>query len=340
MAVNLHATHFRFGIDSGTESTHGWHANEDVNPAAGVLPLDAVFLLRFNVQETGGTAAANTDFTWQFQINGGGFVNLTTTSVGPRAVAAVALTNGGNCTKRLSGTGTFETTAAGQTEDGSSGGASNDMAASGCSETECGIIIDSADVNDGDVIEFRLTSPDFTITNDVVPRFTVVLPVRRGLIGWAEFEGPNAPRRAVIGWVEAEAPNAPRRAIIGWAEQEFPDLAPQPRGAVIGWSEVEFGNGPRKAVIGWGQFEHGGVNLASVLMQLQNVCAGGNHYTCTMTLNGGVTRTVTVETSQMLEEWTEEDDRLFAIYCLRLHKIGKNWAQMQADLNSGFTVTV
>jgi hypothetical protein len=173
MAVNLHTNHFRFGVDELAESTHGWYANEDTDPSQGTIPLDTVFLLRFNVQETGGTAAANVDNTFEFQINGGGYTALTTTSVGPRAVAAAALTNGGNCTKRLSGTGTFETTAAGQTEDGTSGGTANDIAASGCSETECGIIIDSADVVDGDVIDFRLTSPDFTITNDVVPTVIV-----------------------------------------------------------------------------------------------------------------------------------------------------------------------
>lgn len=175
MAVNLHTTHFRFGIDELAENTHGWYANEDVSPGAGVIPLDTVFLLRVNVQETGGTAAGNVDNVFEFRINGGTWTALTTTSVGPRAVAAAALTNGGNCTKRLSGTGTFESTGAGQTEDGTSGGNANDIAASGCSETECGIIIDSADVSGNDTIEFRLTSPDFSITNDIIP--TVVVPV-------------------------------------------------------------------------------------------------------------------------------------------------------------------
>ena len=173
MAVNLHANHFRFGIDELAENTHGWYANEDQNPAQGGIPLDTVFLLRINVQEIGGTAAANTDNTFEFRINGGSWAGLTTTSVGPRAVAAAALTNGGNCTQRLSGTGTFETSGAGQTEDGTSGGNANDIAASGCSETECGIIIDSADVAHGATIEFRLTSPDFTITNDVIPTIIV-----------------------------------------------------------------------------------------------------------------------------------------------------------------------
>ncbi len=173
MAVNLHATHYRFGIDELAESTHGWRAAEDANPAAGSVPVDTPFLLRFTVQDTGGTAAGNVDNRFQVKKNAGAFQDITTTSTVVKAVAAAALTNGGNCTKRLSGTGTFESTGAGQTETGLSGGNANDIAASGNSETECGLQIVSADVADTDVLTFRLTSPDFTITNDVVPTLTV-----------------------------------------------------------------------------------------------------------------------------------------------------------------------
>src|SRR3990167_4193904 len=173
MAVNLHATHFRFGIDELAENTHGWHAAEDVNPAQGVIAVDTTFLLRFTVQETGGTAAANTDNQFQCRLNAGAFQNITTTSSIAKAVVAAAFANAAACTKRLSGTGTFETSGAGCTEDGLSGGPANDIAASGNSETECAIQIVGADVAANDVIQFRLTSPDFTITNDVVPAITI-----------------------------------------------------------------------------------------------------------------------------------------------------------------------
>lgn len=171
MAVNLHQTHFRFGVDELAESTHGWLAAEDAN--ASKLP-NQNFLLRFTVQETGGTAAANVDNQFQYNKNGAGWNNITTTSAVVKAVAADALTNGGNCTKRLTGTGTFETTAAGQTEDGLSGGPANDIAASGNSETECGLQIVGADVARFDTIQFRLTSPDFPVTVDVTPTLTVL----------------------------------------------------------------------------------------------------------------------------------------------------------------------
>jgi len=194
MVVNLHTNHYRFGVDELAENTHGWHAAEDANPAPGVIGVDTVFLLRFNEQETGGTAAGNTDSQFQYRRNGGGWNNITTTSSVVKAVVAAALTNNGACTQRLSGTGTFETSGAGQTEDGLSGGASNDIAASGCSETECGLQIVGTDVLDGDTIELRLTSPDWTITNDVVPTITVQLPNRRGLVSWAELEIPELGR--------------------------------------------------------------------------------------------------------------------------------------------------
>lgn len=195
MAVDLRQTHYRFGVDELGESTHGWYANEDTNPAQGAIPLDAPFLLRFCVQESGGTAASNTDFQFRYRKNGGAWTDITTTSSVVKAVTAAALTNGGNCTKRLSGTGTFESSGAGQTEDGNSGGAANDIVASGNSETECGLQINSADVVDADVIEFSLSSPDFTITLTVTPSYTV--SEGGGGAGDAFFENVNAIEQGV-----------------------------------------------------------------------------------------------------------------------------------------------
>src|SRR3990167_2774233 len=177
MAVNLHATHFRFGIDELAENTHGWHAAEDVNPGAGVIAVDTTFLLRFTVQETGGTAAANTDNQFQCRLNVGTFQNITTTSTIVKAVVSVAFTNGQACTKRLSGTGTFETSGAGCTEDGSSGGTANDIVASGNSETEAGLQVVFADVANNDTIQFRFRSPDWTVTYTVTPTLTITVPI-------------------------------------------------------------------------------------------------------------------------------------------------------------------
>ena len=180
MAVNLHTTHYRFGINELTESTHGWHAALDTNPAQGAIAVNTTFLLRFTVQETGGTAAGNTDSQFQCSRNGGAFQNITTTSTIVKAVTTSVFANAANLTKRLTGTGTFEASGAGGTHDGLSGGAPNDIAASGNSETECALQIVGADVSGGDAITFRLTSPDFTITNDVVPTLTVAVSAITG----------------------------------------------------------------------------------------------------------------------------------------------------------------
>lgn len=174
----LATTHYRFGINELAENTHGWHAAEDTDPAAGAIPVDTTFLLRFNVQATGGVAHNNIDFQFQCAKNGGAFQNITTTSSICKAVAATPLTEGGHCTKRLSGTGTFESSGSGQTVDGLSGGNNNDIVANGCSETECGLQLVGADLVAGDVITFQLTSPDLTITNSVTPTLAMPAPAR------------------------------------------------------------------------------------------------------------------------------------------------------------------
>ena len=253
MATDLRQTHYRFGIDELAESTHGWYAAEDANPSPGAIPLDTVFLLRFNEQEAGGTAAANTDAVFQYNRNGVGWIDITTTSPVVKAVAAVALANGSACTKRLSGTGTFETSGAGQTEDGSSGGPANDIAASGCSETECGLQIIGADVAHGDVLQFRFQSPDWTVTYTVTPSYTVSLP-RRAQVSWAELETQEAPRRVQVSWTELETPDQPRRAQVSWAELELPDVGTDRRGQ-LSWAELEVPNAPRRAQVSWVELE-------------------------------------------------------------------------------------
>lgn len=172
MATDLRQTHFRFGKDDGTESAHTFWQLEDVNHTQ-VISADWTFLLRFTEQESGGTAAANTDAVFQYNKNGAGWVDITTTSSVVKAVAVGAFTNGQACTKRLSGTGTFETSGAGCTEDGSSGANANDIEASGNSETEAGLQVVFADVANNDTIQFRFRSPDWTITYTITPTLTI-----------------------------------------------------------------------------------------------------------------------------------------------------------------------
>ena len=70
---------------------------------------------------------------------------------------------------------TFETTSAGCTTDGISGGVAFDIVASGNGETICGLQIVDADVVHGDVLDFRLTRDGGVLLNTyaVTPSLTV-----------------------------------------------------------------------------------------------------------------------------------------------------------------------
>lgn len=156
MALTL--SHFRFGVAELAESTHGWLAAED-KPI--MLPPGRPFLLRFCVQADA-TGLNNVDNEFQFrQLRGGveivGWTNITTTSAVVRTGSTTVFANATNCTKRLSGTGTFEASGAGCTHDGTSGGTANDIVANGNSECLIGLQILGAGTVVGDVIEFRLT---------------------------------------------------------------------------------------------------------------------------------------------------------------------------------------
>src|SRR3972149_3896657 len=170
MATDLRQTHFRFGKDDGTEASHTFWQLEDVNHSQ-EISADWTFLLRFCEQVT--VAVSNVDAQFQYNKNAAGWVDITTTSSVVKAVAVGAFTNGQACTKRLSGTGTFETTGAGCTEDGSSGGTTDDIVASGNSETEAGLQVVFANVANNDTIQFRFTSPDWTVTYTITPTLTI-----------------------------------------------------------------------------------------------------------------------------------------------------------------------
>lgn len=173
----LTQSHYRFGIDELAESTHGWHAAEDANPAKGVILVGTTFLLRFTLQADG-TAQSNVDAEFQCRLNGGAYQNITTSSTNVKAVTTSVFANAANTTKRLSGTGTFESSSQGCTHDGISGGTAFDIVASGNGETECSLQLVDADVGDNDVIDFRLTRDGGTLidTYAVTPSLTVDNP--------------------------------------------------------------------------------------------------------------------------------------------------------------------
>jgi hypothetical protein len=156
--VALTQSHYRFGVAELAQNTHGWLAAED-KPV--MLPPGRAFLCRACVQANG-TGENNVVMQWRYRLTPkatgipGNWIDITTTSAVVRTGSTTVFTNGQNCTKRLSGTGTFESSAAGCTHDGSAGGASNDIVANGNSETEIGLQLINTDVTVGDVVELRV----------------------------------------------------------------------------------------------------------------------------------------------------------------------------------------
>jgi hypothetical protein len=175
MALNQNRYHF--GSESGTESTY------PVLAAANfpiMHPPGRGLLCRVNAQASGGVAHANTAFQWRYRHTpkatgvAGAWTDITTSSAVARTGSTTVFTNGANCTQRLAGTGTFEASGAGCTHDGSSGGAANDIAANGCSETAIGIQIINADTAVGDLVELRVESGGTPLAGyDAVPTIRV-----------------------------------------------------------------------------------------------------------------------------------------------------------------------
>lgn len=78
--------------------------------------------------------------------------------------------------------------------------------------------------------------------------------------------------------------------------------------------------------------------MASITIQLTNVCSGGGHGT--ITVSGDVTRSLVVDFAELLEEIGAVDDKAILAALLRLNKIGKTNAQFKSSLLAGIAVTV
>jgi hypothetical protein len=186
----LNQQFYRFGIDELAENTHGWLAAQDT-PITRSATDASTFLLRILIQASGGVAHSNQTVTWQYQKNGGGYTNLTTTSSNVKAVTTSVFTNDGNPTSRLTGgTGTFESSSSTLTHDGVTGGANNDIVSNGYCETEIALQLVPADLVQGDVLEFRVTTTT-AITTYVATPMLVVTGVGAYRQNTVNFDGTN-----------------------------------------------------------------------------------------------------------------------------------------------------
>jgi hypothetical protein len=152
----LNQNQYRFGENFGTESTHPWLAAANF-PI--MVPPGRPFLFRGNLQASGGVAHNNSAGVVRYRHTpkatgiAGPLTNLTTTGNVIRTGDSPAFADAANCTKRLGGTGTFEASGAGCTEDGSFGGGPLDIVANGCAEFLIGGQLIGAGTAVGDRIE-------------------------------------------------------------------------------------------------------------------------------------------------------------------------------------------
>jgi hypothetical protein len=177
VAVTIGQAGFRLRNDDGSETTATWKAaqNTNVNIAA-----DLRFRVRFLMQNAGITASNNVVAQLEYTLNGGASTNVTGASTVVRSSASPNVTDAANITQQLTGgTGTFQGLTGFDEADGAAGGASLDIAASGCFEVEYSIVIRSADVTSGDTIGLRVTAAgtDFTGTYAQVPAIVVTKPI-------------------------------------------------------------------------------------------------------------------------------------------------------------------
>jgi hypothetical protein len=160
--VALRQAAFQFYADDGTESTSTPLADTNVGITR---QIDAsTFLIRFLIQSDDGTVASNTVPQFQFQRNGGSWVNITDASSFIRAVTTTVFSNGQDCTQRLGGTGAFDANNDGCTHTGDAGGAQMDIAANGNNETICAVQLVPAQLQADDVIGIRITTTPTAIT--------------------------------------------------------------------------------------------------------------------------------------------------------------------------------
>lgn len=161
-------TQFRGRFDDGTEATATWQAaaNNNWTQLAGVP-----FRLRLGINVA--VASAGLLTTWQYNLNGAGWNNITTSSSVVKAVASAFVANGTATTQQMVGSGIYH--AGDFTDDGSC--AAITLLTVEDTEMEACLQIVSADVVTGDVIQLRGANNNVAFTTYTnTPSVTVLDP--------------------------------------------------------------------------------------------------------------------------------------------------------------------
>jgi hypothetical protein len=195
---NFEQLAYRGRNDDGTQATATFKENENTPWTQAV---DENFRVRFVGQEIGGATGA-TDMQLQYDLDGGGFLDVTTVSAVVRAVTSPNVADGTATTDQMTaGSGTF---AAGTVStDGLA--ASVSFAASGQTQWEFVLQIVSADATNGQTITLRgiysgdpspdyTQSPSITVSEAVGPNegaATVTHSWALSAVGETPAAGPN-----------------------------------------------------------------------------------------------------------------------------------------------------
>lgn len=156
---NLDQDGWRLRNDDGNQTAATWIAA--LNTSATITP-DVVFRIRIRVRETAGAAAAFSG-PLEYNRNGGGWNNVTTSSAVMRHATSAHVTDNTATTDQLGGTGTF---VAGVIDD--NGSYSGPSLNNQRTEIEFVVRLVAADVATSDTIQFRISGLDaYTATGSL-----------------------------------------------------------------------------------------------------------------------------------------------------------------------------
>jgi hypothetical protein len=79
--------------------------------------------------------------------------------------------------------------------------------------------------------------------------------------------------------------------------------------------------------------------MATVVLTLESVCAGGGHANISVTVNGVARGTFAVLADDVLSPLADEDVPIVLAALLKLGMIGRTKAQMRGVLQAGYQVT-
>lgn len=170
---------YRFYNDDGSETTNTASVAQNTSNTVHAS-VDLNICLRLRIAETSGlgSGAATDDFKIQYRNNGGTWTDVTTSSSVIKAFNSTNLTDGGATTNRLTG-GTGSFLAGKISEDGQVDDVQ--ITANNYTELLYTLTYVSADLSNGDVLEFRVLINGTTIVYDVTPTTNITKDVVTGI---------------------------------------------------------------------------------------------------------------------------------------------------------------